>query len=525
MRTLIFALFGCAVLVAGARGQSTCDRIKTLIAQPAVAEAHWGISVTKLDGTPICGIDDGKLFRPASNNKIFTTAAALALLGPDKRFRTTVTVQGVVDAGMLKGNLVLEGGGDANFGTADVPYLAPGQRGKQASVDPAKIVDLDALADKVAATGLRIVDGDLVGDDSYFASEPYPRDWDSDDLVYGYGAPVSALSVHDNAISVVVSSRVTMAAIPPVPYYKLIDEVKPSGQAEERAFDCDAALEFSRAGRSLTVSGSLPAHPVECRQAIAIADPAEYAALAFRHSLLRAGVTVTGSVRAAHRKASCCLAAPERSSNASLSAALSLARDDRASAPAACAVTPAAVEAHTLAIHLSPTLIDDMTYTMKVSQNQHAETMLRNLGVAFCDGSQKMGLAVVHQFALDAGVQPGDIHLLDGSGMSTHDLVAPRAFTTFLAYAARQPWFAQWRATLPEGGVDGTLLSRFSGALKHRVFAKTGTFSESRALSGYVVADSGRTVIFSILDDNHLPGTAADRDATNKIVEIVAMTN
>jgi D-alanyl-D-alanine carboxypeptidase/D-alanyl-D-alanine-endopeptidase (penicillin-binding protein 4) len=131
----------------------------------------------------------------------------------------------------------------------------------------------------------------------------------------------------------------------------------------------------------------------------------------------------------------------------------------------------------------------------------------------------------VRQFATSVGLDGKDFVLDDGSGLSTHDLVAPRALTQLLVYAAKQPWFAGFKAALPVGGVDGSLAGRFTGALKGRVFAKTGTLGESRALSGYVVANSGATVVFSVMVDNHLPGPAAERVIMDRIVEAIANGN
>ena len=119
-----------------------------------------------------------------------------------------------------------------------------------------------------------------------------------------------------------------------------------------------------------------------------------------------------------------------------------------------------------------------------------------------------------------------DFVFFDGSGLSGHDLVTPRATVRLLQYASVQPWFADWKSSLPVGGVDGSLEGRFTTApLKGHVFAKTGTLGEARALSGYVECASGRTVIFSIMVGNHLPQTNADRDVTNKIVAAIAAAN
>ncbi len=130
---------------------------------------------------------------------------------------------------------------------------------------------------------------------------------------------------------------------------------------------------------------------------------------------------------------------------------------------------------------------------------------------------------MVRQFLLNAGLDGDDFVFYDGSGLSGHDLVTPRATAKLLAYATSQPWFAQWKASLPVGGQDGTLAGRFAKPpLKDHLFAKTGTLSEARALSGYVDCASGNTVIFSVMVDNHAPNTPADREAMDSIVAAIA---
>jgi len=124
------------------------------------------------------------------------------------------------------------------------------------------------------------------------------------------------------------------------------------------------------------------------------------------------------------------------------------------------------------------------------------------------------------------GLDPDDFILFDGSGLSGHDLVTPRATAKLLAWAATQPWFADWKKSLPIGGEDGTLAARFPKApLKDNLFAKTGTLGEARALSGYVVGASGKTIIFSVMVGNHTPRTSADRDAMDRIVAAIAAAN
>jgi D-alanyl-D-alanine carboxypeptidase/D-alanyl-D-alanine-endopeptidase (penicillin-binding protein 4) len=180
-----------------------------------------------------------------------------------------------------------------------------------------------------------------------------------------------------------------------------------------------------------------------------------------------------------------------------------------------------------LASHESPPLSEDVVVTNKVSQNLHAELFLHQLGVAVVEGgSTAQGARVVRQFLLSAGIDKDDFVFFDGSGLSGHDLVAPRATARLLQYASAQPWFADWKKSLPVGGEDGSLAERFAKApLKDHVFAKTGTLGEARALSGYLDCASGKTVIFSIMVGNHLPQTHADRDVMDKIVAAIAAAN
>jgi serine-type D-Ala-D-Ala carboxypeptidase/endopeptidase (penicillin-binding protein 4) len=165
--------------------------------------------------------------------------------------------------------------------------------------------------------------------------------------------------------------------------------------------------------------------------------------------------------------------------------------------------------------------------TNKVSQNLHAEIILRTLGkLESSDGSLLEGTRVVRQFLISAGVAPTDFVLYDGCGLSPQDLVTPRAFTTLLAYAARQSWGQAFRTSLPVGGVDGSLSARFKEPLLDgKVFAKTGTLGEARALSGYLVAASGQTVVFSIMCSDHSPSLPAERAAMDKIVAAIAESN
>ncbi|MDE3163135.1 MAG: D-alanyl-D-alanine carboxypeptidase/D-alanyl-D-alanine-endopeptidase, partial [Acidobacteriota bacterium] len=168
--------------------------------------------------------------------------------------------------------------------------------------------------------------------------------------------------------------------------------------------------------------------------------------------------------------------------------------------------------------------IEDIAVTNKMSENLHAELLLRTLGRLFGnDGSLEQGTRVTRQFLVQAGVKDDDFFFYDGSGISPEDRITPRAFTQLLGYASRQAWGTAWRATLPIAGEDGTLAGRFkSSPLKGRLWAKTGTLDETNALSGYLTASSGKVLAFSILINGHRPGSEAESHAIERICEAIA---
>ncbi len=177
-----------------------------------------------------------------------------------------------------------------------------------------------------------------------------------------------------------------------------------------------------------------------------------------------------------------------------------------------------------LATHISVPVAQDITVTNKVSQNLHAELILRMLGKVFAkDGSLAQGTRVVRQFLVDAGVSDADFFFYDGSGMSMDDRITPRAYTRLLSYASRQAWGEAWRSTFPVAGVDGSLYGRFRNSpLKGKLWAKTGTLNETNALSGYLQTASGKTLAFSILVNGHRPGSQVEVPAMEKICEAIA---
>jgi D-alanyl-D-alanine carboxypeptidase/D-alanyl-D-alanine-endopeptidase (penicillin-binding protein 4) len=529
--------------------QPLANQIATMLAEPAVARAHWGIMVTTLDGAPIYALNEAQLFQPDSNTKLFTTAAAMVLLGPDRRFETKVFAEGSIGSnGELHGDLDLRGGGDANFASALFPYRPPSkQPANDSQAPPSPLAAIDDLADQVVAKGVKTIDGDVVGDDYDF--DPYPLGWAADDLLWGYGAPVSALTIHDNQIDVTITpapatNRNAPADIrlsPDLPYY-----------AGERRVDTSEDLAqnsvlFQRApgSKDLSITGTVATKAGPVHEEIAIKDPAEYAAQALKTALEKRGVLVKGGANANHTdshnsapflpatKAPIDLYYPGIPRSSSLSRFADLGTFMNSN-PVECRflyIGGPPKASPVLATHESPQVSEDVMLTNKVSQNLHAEMMIRNIAsTKDCMPEARNGVQWVRHFLYYAGIDKDDFVFYDGSGLSAYDLVTPRAIAKLLSYAAHdpktgapQPWFTDWKASLPVGGVDGTLDYRFTKPpLKGHVFAKTGTHSEGNVLSGYLDCASGQTVIFSIFVDHHLPGDTAPRAVIDRIVAAIA---
>jgi serine-type D-Ala-D-Ala carboxypeptidase/endopeptidase (penicillin-binding protein 4) len=512
---LLLTLASSSVFAESAKGktpkpnrQLLAQQIDKIISEPDVSRGFWGIDVVSLkDGTVLYSQNSEKLFTPASNTKLFTTAAALALIGPDYKFKTTIETNGGVDRyGRLMGDLFVVGRGDPNISGRTLPYYLRTER-----KDPALKV-LEDLADQVVAKGVKYIDGDIVGDDSYYAFERYGEGWAQDDMVWEWGAPVSALTVNDNVVYVSIfpadkpGDKAFFQITPFAEYYKIDNRVMttPAGTGPRRIY-----ITREPGSNQLTLFGNIPVDDAGANEALAIEDPAEFTAEVFRGMLEKRGVVVYGKPRTKHTELATL-------STFSVTTVAPAAGGDGESRP-----KPPNPDSRTVvATYESQGLMADLKVINKVSQNLHAELMLRLMGREKGNGGTiESGLEVLRSFMLQAGIHSDEYVFFDGSGLSRQNLVTPHAITTLLKYADSQSWGPKYQDTLPVAGLDGSLSERMrSTAGQGRVQAKTGSLGHVNSLSGYATALSGDRVAFSIMSNNHnLPSKRA-LETIDKIV-------
>ena len=450
-----------------AQTKKFAERADALLVSVPASKGEWGLLIIDAEtGETLYELNADKYFVPASNMKLFTTALALAKLGPEYRFHTTLETRGTISPqGVLIGDLFLVGRGDPNLSNRKFPYDLK----EEFDGAPEKV--LAELTDALVAKGVKEVTGDVVGDDSYFPREPYPSGWEIDDMVWEYGAAISAIVVDDNTTTLTLTPGQSAGApaqalvAPATPDFIVQNDVVTSA-AETKS---DLTLTREPNLKIVVIRGTMPAHSAPRKLVLAIHDPAEHAATLLTQLLADRGVKIAGVSRSTH------IAEPS-------------------------SVAPRAV----LAEHVSVPLGDSVKLVNKISQNLHTEMLLRAAARNTAAWNTPDDLTKFPaDFYTAAGIAPGDVIQHDASGLSRHDLVTPRAIVALLKYAQTQTWFSPYYASLPVAGVDGTLetVMKNTPSAGH-IHAKTGSVEHVRTRSGFADTAGGRRLIFSFLSNN-----------------------
>jgi D-alanyl-D-alanine carboxypeptidase/D-alanyl-D-alanine-endopeptidase (penicillin-binding protein 4) len=440
------------------------DRIRytvdSVVAAPMWRNARLGILIVDPEsGDTLASHDADRLFMPASNQKLLTGAIATTLLGPDFRWRTPVLLHGVQRGSTWHGNVYLQGSGD--------PSISDALRGGRASSA------FDAALEALSARGVRRIAGRVlpVGDALPGLSTGYGWAWDDFDAAYS--AAIDELMYNEGELYITVhagrrvGAPVRVQTAPTRRYPSVVVDAVTRDSTPLPAGTRPPRLQaaYDSIGRALIVSGTL-APGDSARLTVAYRHPNDAFVAAFTESLAERGITVQQK---------------------------RLARRDTASR---------AID--TLAVITSPPFADVLRRMEKPSQNQMAELFFRTValqqtGSGSADSAQAVGARALAAW----GVTANDAAYRDGSGLSRHDYVTPRAIVKVLDAMRRSPHDMLFRDALPIAGVDGTIRSRMRGTpAEGNVRAKTGTLDKARALSGYVTTANGRVLLFSMMMNN-----------------------
>ncbi|MCZ7458768.1 D-alanyl-D-alanine carboxypeptidase/D-alanyl-D-alanine endopeptidase [Streptomyces sp. WMMC940] len=450
---------GSAPAGAGPSDTGLKGAIDTILADPRMDGGAASVVVADATtGERLYERDAGDRLMPASNTKLATSTAAMALLGPGYRFRTEVLSTGRRYGSVLHGDLYLRGGGDPT----------------------ALASDYEGLAARLRESGIRRVTGSVVADDTRFDTSRLGRSWAADDESSYYSAQISPLTVapdtdYDSGTVVVEASpgaapgdRPKVKLTPPTDYVRVDvrGSTVPVGQADT------LAVEREHGSNTIVVSGDIPVGGSTTKEWITVWEPTGYATAVFADALAEQGVRVTGTPRLGR---------------------------------------PTPPGAKVLATHSSMPLKELMLPFMKLSNNMHAETLTKTIGYETSGrGTWSAGLSAVDGHLRKEGVEAAKLRQVDGSGLSRMNVFPADQLARLLLAVRDAPWYDDWHASLPvachpDRAVGGTLRTRMCNtpaALGAR--AKTGSLTGASALSGYVEDAVGRELVFSIVLNNYL---------------------
>ncbi len=413
-----------------------------------VRSGKFGVMVVSLTrGDTLFAQNAGEMMQPASTMKLFSTAVALDRFGPEHCFSTDVLRDGALGAdGTVNGNVYLRADGDPSMSARF--YKDPN-------------LPMATLARSVASAGVKHIKGDLVYDASAFDEQKIPDGWKTTYLGAAYAARVSALSLNENLVWVVVQPSGKTAAVtlePATTSIPLRSTVRLVGGRGGRIIARRAA------DGGIDVSGSIGSASGPLRYSLVVDDPALFTAGALRAALQNVGITVDGTVKAGK--------------------------------------TPS--NAEKVASFASPPLSQIVSEMNRESINIVAELLFRDASRASASGgtgTAETGLANLREFLQKkVGVDPQSVRVSDGSGLSTLDFLTPRVMIELLSYAHKGPWSSAFHGSLPVAGESELLRRRMrSTPAQGNLHAKTGTTNDVVALGGFVTAKDGEILAFSFI--------------------------
>lgn len=466
--SLTFSIFtflsGCASLPIA----TIPTEVKSILYPAELEGVRWGVLVSDLDGNILLEHNASQRFLPASNTKLFTTAAAFQWLEEFENQGDNLSTHAYLEANSVSSHpdLIVIGHGDPSI--VDTPNC--------------KTRCLSHLADEIANSGVKEINN-LIVDSTWFPNEKWSGGWSWEDLQEGYGTAVSALTLNRNELNLAIrpakqiGHNANASLLEDQGIFELVGNVL--------TVESDATgVSYERlpGSTNLHISGQIEISAPPQVVRLGVDEPSDLTASRLRQLLVERDIHILGESRVKKHQSDFAIikAAGENCSG------LSGQRPSRNSIPIA-SLPP-------------PDWNAVLKTTNKASQNLYAEILLRQLGRICGNGTGSDGIGVIRQLLDDAGAESNGYDIFDGSGMSVYNRISPETIVNLLTYASDQEWGELWRNTFPIGGVDGGLKNRFSGtSLEKRIFAKTGTLKGVNALSGYMISSTGKTLAFSIL--------------------------
>lgn len=427
---------------------------------PNVSNAFWGVLIKSLKtGEVIYKRNSDKLFNPASNIKLFTSTAALFLLGPNYVYQTGLYANGEIKNNRLEGDLIIQGSGDPTISNRFFSGSITGV--------------FESWADSLISLGIREVTGDILGDDALFDNHGLGRGWSWDNESAWFAAPSGALSFNDNTITVVIKPSETgfpanIEVIPNTGYASLIKKVITSNNNSVNTI----SVSKLRGTNVISVSGSIAKDSKPVIEHISISDPTMFFLTVFKEVCEQKGISVRG-----------------KSGSITTSPKIILSEN----------LSP-------LILHESVPMHMIIKELNKNSNNFYAEQILKTIGYeAYNFGTTENGVKACKELFYSMGVNPENMVMVDGSGLSRLNLVSPRQIINLLTYIYSSGEFEPFYDSLPIGGVDGTIAERMKRtSAENNVRAKAGFNENISSLSGYLKTTGGETFAFSIIVNNFL---------------------
>jgi serine-type D-Ala-D-Ala carboxypeptidase/endopeptidase (penicillin-binding protein 4) len=458
--------------------------------EPSVDHAFWGVRVNSLEtDESLFNYNAHRLMVPASNQKLITAAVAAERLGWDYRFTTRLLTNGDIDAsGTLKGDLIVVSDGD--------PSINPRH--------PERWRAFDDWSATLAARGIRVIEGQLIGDDNLVDEPGWGEGWSWDDLQYGYGTPTSALQYNENQVEVTVgpglgAGAAAIVATSPGGSGLLVDST-----AVTVAKDAETTIEIVRMPGTiyLSVRGQIAEGATPVTALAAVDNPTHFYLSGLRDALVRRNIFIGENVV-----------------------------DIDALPQDAPLDTDGLRE---LIVDRSPPLFELIDVMLKWSRNDYAETLLTALSplastaVAAVPPARNaaLGLTVLQSTLESWGIAPTAFRSRDGSGLSRMDVVSADGLVRLLTRMWKEPRQRElFRSTLPVAGVSGTLAERLKNtAAVGRVWAKTGSMSNIRALSGYLETKAGEPLVFSVIVNNFVvPTSEVDAVVDRALLKLIEL--